>query len=520
MKKEASSFRFPETQQEAVQAYNTSSQRIIKIVNDRNQSIKKFQSFSNVGNNSVSSNNTESTSTPHSPVPNENNLSTPLIENTQEEQELVDINKNQDLTLNEVYSNECDINCETESSPCSVGGLHIPDSKSMMEFARRVRMYSHCIDSSYSAGTSPGEINNTIDSFGNQTSRLKKSKSWPDLNDGTKSNLMSMFIPSKKKKYDKKDIESMKKAKESNGIKLIDTKAIVEKINNSTQTVQQWPMFYEHLFENMFPKVIDESENTYTNTTSLLTPHQMLEKYITMSIKKKQSAESRNWEEMYRDQIQLLNLQLQYERHRREVHAERNRRLLGNSRANRALEQHNNTLRDQVTRLTKDITYLNTQWNNVRKTFNQREQELLNQSNSWKQKYQNEMDENKKLRATIESLNIKINEETKLRKEQNNETEAVRGELFDVRNELNHALYQANLGQQYRQELTRLQSEMIIMGEIQVKCKEKLSDLNNLKARDMELQSIQTAYSEELKSNNNKKFIKMFIFYLIFILQI
>lgn len=40
-----------------------------------------------------------------------------------------------------------------------------------------------------------------------------------------------------------------------------------------------------------------------------------------------------------REQIELLKIQLQFERQRREVYAERNRRLLGRSRDNRALEE-------------------------------------------------------------------------------------------------------------------------------------------------------------------------------------
>lgn len=45
-----------------------------------------------------------------------------------------------------------------------------------------------------------------------------------------------------------------------------------------------------------------------------------------------------------KEQLTLLNIQLQFERHRREAHAERNRRLLGKSRSNRALEEHNSAL--------------------------------------------------------------------------------------------------------------------------------------------------------------------------------
>lgn len=36
-------------------------------------------------------------------------------------------------------------NCEHEhGSPCTAGGIHMPNSKSMNEFARRLRYYSQC----------------------------------------------------------------------------------------------------------------------------------------------------------------------------------------------------------------------------------------------------------------------------------------------------------------------------------------------------------------------------------------
>lgn len=55
-------------------------------------------------------------------------------------------------------------------------------------------------------------------------------------------------------------------------------------------------------------------------------------------------AESCNDIEEAKLQIILLTLMLQFERNRREVHAERNRRLLGKSRSSRALDEQNITL--------------------------------------------------------------------------------------------------------------------------------------------------------------------------------
>lgn len=64
---------------------------------------------------------------------------------------------------------------------------------------------------------------------------------------------------------------------------------------------------------------------------------------------------------------------------------------------------------------------------------------------------------------------------------------------------MQQALYKADLGQQYRDELTRLQCELILMGEIQLKCKERLGNLDNFKARDVENTLIQETYLEEVK---------------------
>lgn len=51
--------------------------------------------------------------------------------------------------------------------------------------------------------------------------------------------------------------------------------------------------------------------------------------------------------------LQLMQLQLQFERQRREVHAERNRRLLGKLRDSRSLEEHTKALVRIVARFIK-----------------------------------------------------------------------------------------------------------------------------------------------------------------------
>lgn len=92
-----------------------------------------------------------------------------------------------------------------------------------------------------------------------------------------------------------------------------------------------------------------------------------------------------------------------------------------------------------------------------------------------------------------------MSEDTQTRKEQTMALEQARGELFDLTNDMEQALHKADLGQQYRDELTRLQCEMILMGEIQLKCRERLSQLDSFKARDAEIAMIQETYLDEVK---------------------
>lgn len=474
-KKETSPFGFPEPNQKADSPAIAASQKLLRLVNDRSQIFHQ--------NSTPSSPNPINEHSPEIMQSRKNQMSfdSPIIpantslDSNHEETETTEQN-NSGNNENEDF--------ETEGSPCSAGGLHIPDSRSMMDFARRrFRMYSHCVDTNYycSAGTSPAEPNTGSFMKISATAKLKRSNSWPELK-----RFKSSLLQTETKKF-------------VNSKELVKTFQPTKEICSlGTQTIQQWPEFYEHMFLGIFS---EENKFKAAEQQTNRLPQQsddILDSYIALSIKKRPQGNQRQSEESLRDQIQLLVLQLQYERYRKEIHAERNRRLLGKSRSNRSIETHNSTLRDQVNRLSMEISTLNTDLNSLRKKLNSKEQEYLNESNSWKIKYQNEIEENKMLRSTIETLQIRLAEEGKAKKLMNTEVQNVSGELFDLRNDMQQALHQANLGQQYREELTNLQKEMILLGEIQIKCREKLAELNSLKARDAELDYLQQAYKEEI----------------------
>lgn len=266
-----------------------------------------------------------------------------------------------------------------------------------------------------------------------------------------------------------------------------------------TQTLEQVPstsydqMFLElNNFEGKSKTIVPPP--TEANQQPL-SPHTLLDQYIETSIRKRQPNENNNLTE----QIQLLNLLLQYERYRREVHAERNRRLLGKSRVNAGLEMDNERLGREKSNLTKEVEELTVNLNKARIARNQQDRDYAKELAKARQDHQHECEVNQQLRATIESLQRRVGQEENGKRSKQLELEAASAELFDLRNELQQTQYQADMGQHYKDEVHRLQSEVALMGEIQMKCKEKLSEINNLKARDAEMDGIRHAYEEEVR---------------------
>ncbi|XP_049538169.1 hamartin [Anopheles darlingi] len=285
-------------------------------------------------------------------------------------------------------------------------------------------------------------------------------------------------------------------------------------ISTATQTVISWPQPYEQIFygilqeELRFKNNASQLENDKLAQRAIggrMDPYALLDQYIEMCAKKRATlAESaaaggRLPESYYQDHIRLLHLQLQYERHRREIHAERNRRLLGKSRKIRALEQNNEAFKDHISRLTEEITSLNVELSGVRRKTNVDLMQTSRECLRWKEALHTEQERTKEQQLKIEALQVAIDDEARQRREVAVQLEHAQGEMFDLRSELRQALGKAELGQQYRDELTRLQSELIMMGEIQLRCKEKLSELDRLKARDAEIALMKANYHEEWK---------------------
>ncbi|XP_058461121.1 hamartin [Malaya genurostris] len=454
---------------------------------------------------------------------------------------------------------------QEEGSPCSAGGLHFKNSQSMINFTRkRYRIHSQCVvdsDPSYSTGTSPADtssymmkngtgISVTRSSAGESRKKHQRRHSLPDLKKyslkvdpktltGDRQDLTlveangdssSGSSPSEEeaisaathfnKKQEKKNIrrnqalfQEIRKNLTSalsggyRGCQIGAPTSSQQFVSSGTQTIENYPQPYEQIVYGILQEEMkfksdiamkrlqDKSENENKPD-----PNLMLDKYIERCVKRRMAnGDPRRMEELYKDHITLLCLQLQYEKHRREIHAERNRRLLGKSRVIRGLEQENETLKDQVSQLTKEISSLNTELAALRRKTNSDWIKSSTEVIELKKRHTAEIQKNQDLQKKIKELEVSLAAETRARKEQTVAIEQTRGELFDLRNEMQQALFKADLGQQYRDELTRLQCELILMGEIQLKCKEYLAKLDNLKARDAENAMIQETYGNEVK---------------------
>lgn len=385
---------------------------------------------------------------------------------------------------------------------------------------KRLRMYSHCI---YSAGTSPADSVNYMPRIP-KSNRMKRYNSWPNLK-------TSDVIINSSKSEKKSDQQSSSAGSSSNEAvsavsHFIDKKTnqngnifkkirddlkakpfeIVQKTNSSTQTIEYWPSTYEAMFYTIFGEemrrkqgheegVTATIQTTVTKTyesNANLSPNEMIDKYIQTSLKRKNSND-------YRDHIQLLSIQLQFEKHRREIHAERNRRLLGKSRQIKGLEQSNTTLLDQVHRLTTEIQSLNRTSAENRGHHQVTVKSYENHLNTFAKKYTEEVEKNKQLQRDKDLLHMQLEDELTLKKQALHKVDTLSAENFDLKNLYEDAKVEADRGRTYRDQLKKLESELIIFNEARLKCQQQMEELEAKRARDIEMEYIIQSYSQELQ---------------------
>lgn len=249
-------------------------------------------------------------------------------------------------------------------------------------------------------------------------------------------------------------------------------------------------------------KTVSETANdictveTQTDITMPIASTGLLDQYVETSLKRHVTQEPSTRADM---ELQLLYLQLQYERYRREVYAERNRRLLGRSRDNATLKTDIDKLKSQLENLSREHCSLIKILNETKMAQNNTEHQLFSECNVLRDEVQIQRDTNKKLQISVETLDRRFAEEAEEKKRYAGQLELAQAEIFDLKNLLQQCQYQADVGAKYKEELQRLQSREVLMGEMKSKCSEKLIELENLRAREIEINQMKNACTEEVK---------------------
>ncbi|XP_013111811.1 hamartin [Stomoxys calcitrans] len=399
----------------------------------------------------------------------------------------------------------CDECNETDQTLCTEGGLQMPTSRSMHLLAkgikRRNRMTSYCYNEKSCEKIGVNGNNGSADKT---LHKVRRTKSLSSLN--VVSSRASQQSSGDLSDTNDDDFAPASIAVLTNSSSVVRplqkcpkmiSIASVLKTNTQDKCVQTLEAVPLQNHENSLLQMLMENNQLRTaNEASRHTPNEILDQFILRGLHSSTCSLDNIFD---KEQFQLLNLQLQYERYRREIHAERNRRLMGRSRDKRSLEMERERLKEQLKDFEMKNKELSLQLDKTKKATNEREREYQDELSALKTKYQNELEQNRCLRQANENLQTKLTEDVSQRKDINYEVEALRGQVFSLTTELQHAQQQADVGMQCRQELARLEADFIVMGEVQIKCRDKLTEIDNYKARDEELHVLQEAYNIELK---------------------
>ncbi|CAL7939958.1 unnamed protein product [Xylocopa violacea] len=329
----------------------------------------------------------------------------------------------------------------------------------------------------------------------NSLSKIRESKSCPDIK-----------------------VQKQASSDKTSPVKVAVAKQLEE---TGTQTFDLLP--YEYLLLG----ILDQKTQMYLQKRSLrdnefrLSPTEMLDRYVEActragnnsgdkmrinTIKQKQRKENDGEDEAIEEDtvdvecasqlLQLMQMQLQFERQRREVHAERNRRLLGKLRDSRALEEDNCALTDRLKMMEKEVEALKAELERNKREASQAENQCKEALYHWQTKCVEEQRQNQILKDRLESLELELKNEQKKVADCEQRIRSTDASLFDAGHQLRVALKAANRSKELERTLDTLQKKFLLLGEAQTKLEESTGGLSPMTKQ--EVTQIQKSYAEEL----------------------
>ncbi|XP_053380721.1 hamartin-like isoform X2 [Mercenaria mercenaria] len=175
-----------------------------------------------------------------------------------------------------------------------------------------------------------------------------------------------------------------------------------------------------------------------------------------------------------RGQLMLLHNQLMYERHKRDQHAKRNRRLLRKIAHTKTLEEQNNSMGEQLKQnemmirdLQVSLKLLQEENRKLKSSKDSEEYEKLVQLRSCLQ-------ENEDLKNVKKEFNMLLVRQREEQDNLNKRLMATEAKLFNTEKELEKMRDVASLNTKLKDQVLQFQKEVLLMGELQQKCNDKL----------------------------------------------
>ncbi|XP_021365469.1 hamartin-like [Mizuhopecten yessoensis] len=176
-----------------------------------------------------------------------------------------------------------------------------------------------------------------------------------------------------------------------------------------------------------------------------------------------------------RGQIFMIQNQLMYERHKRELHAKKNRRLLRKIANAKAVEEQNNAMSDQLSQYEREIQNMQLSLHLLQEE-NRRYKESQ-ESNEYESKVQMrsclaENEDLKSAKSELTTLLVRQREEQDLLKQRLQETES---KLFKSDKEKCHLQEEVQFTQKLKEQVFTLHKEVLLMGELHQHYQEQIN---------------------------------------------
>ncbi|ELU12842.1 hypothetical protein CAPTEDRAFT_219242 [Capitella teleta] len=340
---------------------------------------------------------------------------------------------------------------------------------------------------------------------------MSRPRSCPDLNgnsSGSCSPMLSGSLPrdrsivasrtSPKRVEFNTAVMTLTESKTTNTMSSQTSFCLASKEGNTEMENGEWRHFfpYEHLFPLVLPRVCDQSKKEDGPLFATFSPADLLDRHLERcgDVHAKQVGNlplpargAVSWTHfgglppadeltILQGQLLLMHNQLMFERHRRDLHAKRNRRLLSRIVKTTSMEEQNTAMRDQLQLQEKEIQTLSASIKELRQSFHQMKSSQTDSQNKRLMQERLQNDEKEEMEAKISELTQRLEKKGQENANLNKQLQTSKSHVFNLERELEVLKLQSEAACLVKDEVGSLNKELLLMGELQQKYQQRLAD--------------------------------------------